>query len=433
MATAGMANAIMNMMNKSKGSREVEVPTQPKTHPSDTMKAIVWKGVNDLQYLDVPRPMITHPKDCIVRVMGTTICGSDLHLMSAKLPTMEHGDILGHEFMGIVSEVGADVKNVKIGDRVVVSANIACGSCFHCERGEFSTCQMTNPSVLQKENYGQNTSALYGFSHMCGGVPGGQAEYVRVLYADVNCLVLPSVINDENAVLLGDILSTSYFGADMGSVKKDDVVAIWGLGPVGLLCARWCQILGAKKVIGIDCVKDRLDLATNKLKIDTINFKEMNTLETLKKWYPNGIDVAIECAGFEYPTSFLHKVEMTLGLETDTADLLTEMITAVRPFGNVSLVGVYVGTCNHFPIGAFMEKGLTLRGGPCPIKKYWDTVIPYLRDGSMDPSFIYTHRGTLKDTPRFYHDMHNRTNGVIKTFLRPESYPFPGALDSLSA
>jgi len=233
-------------------------------------------------------------------------------------------------------------------------------------------------------------------------------------------LVLPPSIPDEVGLFLSDVIPTAYWGTEMGEVKKDDVVAIWGLGPVGLLVARWCQIRGAKTVIGIDCVKERLAIAENKLGIKTINFKEQKPIETLQNWFPLGIDCGIECTGFEYPSTFRHKVEMALGMESDTSDILTEIITSVRPFGKVSILGVYIGECNHFPIGALMEKGLTLRGGQSPTQRFWDVCLDHIKSGAMDPSFIVTTRGTLKQAPELYEKFSKHEDGIVKVFLRPD-------------
>jgi threonine dehydrogenase-like Zn-dependent dehydrogenase len=231
---------------------------------------------------------------------------------------LKDGDILGHEFMGIVEEVGSAVKEVKKGQRVVVSFDIACGECNHCKRQEFSTCSRTNSSRLEKEMYGHNTSALFGYSHLTGGVPGGQAEYVRVPFADVNCLPIPDDVPDEKALYLSDIIPTSYHGAELGDVKKGSTVAIWGLGPVGLLCANWCQLRGAARIIGIDCVPERLLIAKERLGIEIINFKQQDVVKTLQVLFPEGLDVCIECAGFDYAKTITHKIERYVGLETDT-------------------------------------------------------------------------------------------------------------------
>jgi len=416
-----MQNAIANALDKQLGQRPTESPAVPPPHPMETMHALRWHGNQKVTVDEVPKPMLADSRDVLIQISATTICGSDLHLYTGNVPTMRDGDILGHEFMGYVMEVGDGVQKIKKGDRVVVAFNIACGDCAWCKREEFSGCQTTNPSNLQKENYGQRTCAIFGYSHLTGGVPGGQAEFVRVPFADTNCLVLPDTIPDEVGLYISDIIPTSYWGAYMAEVKRGDTVAIWGLGPVGLLCAKWCQLLGASRIVGIDCVKERLDIAKNKLGVDVINFKEQKTLDVLKNLFPNGVDCGIECVGFEYPMTIRHKVELALGMETDTGDILTEIITAVRPFGKVSIVGAYVGTTNHFPIGALMEKALTVRGGQCPTQKFWSVSLDAIQKGEFDPSFVVTTKGKLEDAPTLYKKFANREDGIVKVFLRTDA------------
>jgi len=327
--------------------------------------------------------------------------------------------VLGHEFMGIVDDVGSEVKHLKKGQRVVVAFDIACGTCDYCKREEYTGCDTTNPSKLMESMYGHRTAALYGYSHLTGGVPGGQAEYVRVPFADVNCLPVPDDLPDEKVLYLSDVVPTAYYATEMGEVKEGTTVAIWGLGPIGLMAARWCQIRGARRIIGIDCVPERLAVAKNRLKIETINFKEQNVCKTLEQMVPGGVDCGIEAAGFEYATTMRHKVEIAVGLETDTSDILTEIITSVRKFGVVSIIGVYSGTTNHFPIGAMMEKGLTMRGGQSPTQKYWKMCLDKIKSGELDPTFILSHKANLEAGPQLYEQFYNHTNGVIKVFLRP--------------
>jgi len=302
---------------------------------------------------------------------------------------------------------------------VVVAFNIACGFCDYCKREEYTACDTTNPSKLMEGMYGHRSCAIYGYSHLTGGVAGGQAEYVRVAFADVNCLPIPKGVPDEKALYLSDVVPTALHAVEMAEVKEGDTVAIWGLGPIGLMAARWCEYKKARRVIGIDCVPERLNLAKNYLKIETINFQEQDVCKTLAERIPHGPDAVIEAAGFEYPTTLKHKVEMAVGLETDTSDMLTECITSVRKAGKVSIIGVYVGFTNHFPIGALMEKGLTMRGGQSPTQKYWKFCLDLIQKGVIDPSFIITHKKTLMDGPELYEKFYNREEGVIKVFLRP--------------
>lgn len=412
-------NAISNLVDKHMGQREVTVPVQPHFDTTQKMGALVWKGKFDIQYCHKPKPLITHPYDILLKVTATTICGSDLHMYSGNVPTMQSGDILGHEFMGIIEEIGSGINKLQVGQRVVVAFDIACGTCAFCKRQEYTTCKETNPSNLEKYMYGQRTSAMYGYSHLTGGVPGGQAEYVRVPYAEFNCLPIPDEIPDEKALYLSDIVPTAYFGTEMAEVTNGSIVGIWGLGPVGLLAARWCQIRGAARIIGIDCIPERLKLAREQLGIETVNYDEVNVIKYISEKVPDGLDAGIECAGFEYAKTLQHRFERAVGLETDTADILTEIITCVRGFGHVGILGVYTGTTNHFPIGALMEKGLTVRGGQSPTQKFWKMALEKIKSGELDPTFVITHRSTLSKGPQLYKKFYNREDGIIKVFLRP--------------
>ena len=414
-------NAMSNVADSMAGQRETEVPAMPNYDPVLTMKALVWRGSEKVVVADdLPRPRIAHEKDVVVKITATTICGSDLHLYTGSMPTMQSGDILGHEFMGVVHEKGEDVKSLELGQRVVVSFDIACGDCKFCKRDEYSGCEKTNPSNLQQKMMGTRTAALFGFSHLTGGIPGGQAEYVRVPYADVNCLRLPDSVPDDKGLFLSDIVPTSFHGTELGDVSVGDTVAIWGLGPIGLLCARWCQIRGAARVIGIDYVKERLDIAKGAIGIEVINFKEKEVVKTLLEMFPSGVDVAIECAGFDYSTTLKSKIERAVGMETDTADIFTEMFTCVRTFGRVAVIGVYAGFANHFPVGAMMEKSLIVRCGQCPVQKYWKKCLESIESGEIDPTVVVTTRGTLSDAPKLYDLFNHKEQGVVKVFLRPD-------------
>jgi len=410
--------------NLNTGKQEVAAPPdKPLLSMNSTMKAIVWRGKYDVRYEDVPRPLLTDQRDVILKITGTTICGSDCHLYSGAVTRMHSGDVLGHEFMGLVTEVGSLVKNVQLGDRVVVAFDIACGECAACKRQEYTGCLTTNQNDLQAAQYGQSTGVIFGYSHNTGGVPGGQAEYVRVPFADTNCLKLPEEIPDNIGLFLSDIIPTSYFGIENAEVKSGDVVAIWGLGPVGLLACRWAQIKGAAQVIGIDRVPERLELAKKSLGVDVINYDKTDVYKTLMQLYPNGVDAGLECVGSEYAKTLLHKTEMQLGLEQDTGDILSEIISCVRPFGKISVVGVYVGYTNHFPIGAFMEKGQTMRGGQCPSQRYWKDCLKYIASGEMDPRFTVTTYGRLSDAVELYKTFYAKEKGVVKVFLRPDDLP----------
>jgi len=301
---------------------------------------------------------------------------------------------------------------------VVVAFDIACGECDYCKRQEYSCCDTTNPSKLMEEMYGQRIAALFGYSHLTGGVPGCQAEYLRVPIADVNCLKIPDNVPDEKALYLSDIVPTSYHGTELGGVKEGTTVAIWGLGPVGLLTARWCQIRKAKRIVGIDCVPERLAIAKN-LGIELIDFSKEDTVKTLLSMVPGGVDVAIECVGFEWSKTVTHKVERALNLETDTADILTECILCTRKCGTISIIGAYAGFTNHFPIGALMEKSLHVTGGQCFTQKYWKMCLEKIQKGEFDPLFVVTHKGFLSDAPQLFSKFFNREDGIVKVFLRP--------------
>jgi len=383
------------------------------------MKALIWNGAKDIQYVDKPRPLVTDPTDVVVKITATTICGSDLHLYTNAMPDMHEGDILGHEFMGIIEDAGPGVKTVQKGDRVVVAFDIACGMCDYCKREEYTACDTTNPSKLMEQMYNHRTAALFGYSHLTGGVPGGQSQYARVPFADINVLKVPEDVPDDKGLYLSDIIPTAYHGTELAKVQKGSTVGIWGLGPVGLLAARWCQIRGASRVIGIETVPERIAVAKKVLGIEVIDFKKDKVIDKVNELVPGGFDCTIECAGFEYATSILHKVERTLQLETDSCDILSEMTYCTRKFGTMAIIGVYAGFTNHFPIGALMEKGIIMTGSQSPTQKYWKMCLEKIRSGEMDPLFVVTHRAPLSKGPELYSTFYKKEDGCIKVFLRP--------------
>lgn len=412
-----MMNALSKVAEKLAGEVPTETPASPPMDSKNPMCAIVWNGKTDVEFVKVGRPMLADDRDVILKVTATTICGSDLHLYRNTMPTMHRGDILGHEFMGTIHETGSKVTNLHKGQRVAVSFNIACGECKFCKLQEYTSCDVSNPSKLQENMYGARSAALFGYSHVTGGVPGGQAEYVRVPFAEFNCLPIPDEIPDEKALYLTDVIPTALHGTECAEVKEGDTVAIWGLGPIGLMTARWCQIKKASRIIGIDQVPERLEMAKSVLNIEVLNFAEENTVKTLLKMFPTGVDCAIECVGFDYPKTFKHKAEMAMNLETDSADIFSEMFTAVRKAGHVGVIGVYTGFANHFPVGAMMEKGLTVRGGQAPVQKYWDYCLDMIKSGEIDPTFMITHRGSLREAPEMYEQFLKKNQ--IKVFLKP--------------
>jgi len=401
-------------------SHKTSTPPYPNYDENRKMHAIIWDGKEEVKYIESPRPLIADPRDVVLKITATTICGSDLHLYSGSMQGMEKGDILGHEFMGLVEDIGSEVKNLQIGDRVVVAFDIACGACSYCKNQQYTACDTTNPNPETEDMYGHRLPALYGYSHLTGGIPGGQAEYVRVPFADLNCLPIPDDIPDEKALFLSDVIPTAYHGTELANVKIGDVVGIWGLGPIGLMAARWCFIRGASRVIGMETVPERIEIAKS-IGVEVIDFGESgNTLSKIRKLVPAGLDCSIECAGFEYPNSILHKVERALSMETDTSDILTECIMATKKCGIVSIIGVYSGFTNHFPIGALMEKGITVNGGQSPTQKYWRMALEKIQKGELDPTFIITHKASLSDAPELYKKFYKHEEGVIKVFLRPE-------------
>ncbi|EFJ33470.1 hypothetical protein SELMODRAFT_266960 [Selaginella moellendorffii] len=416
-----MMNAAAQALDEKVGKVPVaQGSTRPATSDTEVMRAITWQGKKTISLDKVPKPVITHPKDVIVKVTACTICsGSDSHVYAGEVPDTSKGQIMGHEGCGVVSEVGEAVTKFKAGDRVVIAFDIACGECDYCKRGEFTGCDTTNDSKLSEFVYGHRHSGIFGYGNLLGGVPGSQAEFVRVPFADVNCYKIPDEVPDEKALYLSDVLCTSYHAVMLaGGVKAGETVAIWGLGPIGLCAARWCQIMGASKVVGIDFVKERLEVAEKKLGITVIDRNSVKDVpKRIFELVPGGVDASIEAAGFRFPVTILHKVERTVGLETDTADILNELLLATRKWGRVSVIADYLGYCNHFGIGMLMMKHLTLRSGQCPCQRYFDTVMDHVKSGKFDPSFMVTHRIKLEDAPEAYSKLFNKEDGYIKVFI----------------
>lgn len=398
--------------------------TTPEALKSDTQKMLAcqWFGKEDMRVMPVPKPLVTQPTDCVVRVTTATICGSDLHLYYNQIPgvgAMQEGDILGHESMGIVESVGPEVKNLKVGDRVVVSCVIACGMCDYCKRQEFSCCDTTNPSGQMEKLYGHRTGALFGYSHLTGAYDGGQAEFLRVPFADFNCLKVPDRLTDEQVIFLSDVLCTGWHGCELAEVSQGQTVAVWGCGPIGLTCMAWCRFRGAKHIIAIDDVPYRLEYAKQRLGVSVINFKVDDVTKTLAKLCPGGPDACIDCAGFRFPTSLLHKVERALHIETDALDIIDQMVTACRKAGKIALIGDYFGYGNHFPIGAFMEKGQTMRGGQVFVHKYWRQLLSYIEEGKFDPTFLISHTMPLERAAEAYNIFGHQEDNSVKILLKP--------------
>ncbi|CAL5865796.1 uncharacterized protein PFLUO_LOCUS2 [Penicillium psychrofluorescens] len=379
--------------------------------------------------VETARPKIIDEGDVILKVTGSTICGSDLHLFHEAIPDLQKGDILGHEFCGVIASVGPAVKKVKVGERVVASFQIACGECYYCKKKLSSVCERTNSS--------EDASTLYG-RRTAGGFAGGQAEYVRVPYGDVNLLQLPDDVPDEKGLYLSDVLATSWNAVVDTGVEKGDTVAIWGAGPVGQMAAEFSFFNGASRVILIDGGhgKWRLDFVKKILpKLETIEYTNLpkgeSVASTLKKMCDGrGPDVAIECAAGEYTKGWAHYFQRLLGMETDTSELLNEMITSVRAFGRCGVTGVYAGFCNHFNIGSLMETGIHLAGnGQAPVQKYWNDLLRYIQQEQIHPLHMVTHRVKLEDMEKLYDLFNKRDPGMQKVFVQTKfsAPPTPGA------
>jgi threonine dehydrogenase-like Zn-dependent dehydrogenase len=364
------------------------------------------------------------PGDVILQVTGSTICGSDLHLYHGSVVQMQAGDILGHEFCGIVSEIGSGVSKVVPGKRYVASFQIGCGACRFCAQKLSSQCDLTNDSTVQNVLFGSRTAGLFGYSHLTGGFAGGQAEWVRVPYGDVNLLELPDDVPDELGLYLSDVLATSYHGVQDTRVYPGDSVAIWGAGPIGLMCALFAQKNQASRVIVIDHGW-RLDYVKSKLPgVETLDYLALPRGRTvtaeIHERVPGGVDVSIECAAGEYAKGWLHYFEMALGMETDTSEILNEMITSTRKFGRCGIIGAYVGFTNHFNIGSLMERGIRLIGnGQAPVHKYWEELLEMIRKGELDPTIMLTHRFSLEDMEEVYKkfDARKEEDGIMKVFV----------------
>ncbi|TPX64990.1 hypothetical protein SpCBS45565_g05480 [Spizellomyces sp. 'palustris'] len=394
---------------------QTSTPIMPKWDPSRTMKANVFHGTCDVRVETVPRPMITHPKDALIRVTATTICGSDLHLYHNEVPEMMKGDILGHEFMGIIEDVGDEVRDRKKGERVVVCFDIACGTCDYCKRGEFTGCDTTNDSATMEKLYGYRLSGIFGYSHLTGGYPGGQAEYVRVPFADVNTLPVPDSLPDEKVLFLSDIACTSWYANECAQVGKGDKVAIWGGGPIGQFSARWAMIRGASDVVVVETVEARRKMAESYPGVKSLNPDDIDVVETLKRMLPGGPDACIDATGFRYSKTWVHKVERSIKAETDAVDILEEIIKSCRKYGRIGLIADYIGYANHFPIA------ILIRGGQCPCQRYWKDILGRIEKGQIDPSFIITHRPAFDDIPKAYATFDKKEDGMIKNFIRPPS------------
>jgi len=389
------------------------------------MRANCWHGKKDVRVDRVPDPVILNSGDAIVRVSSTAICGSDLHLYNGFIPTMERGDILGHEFMGEVMEVGRNVKNVKVGDRVVIPFTIACGQCNSCQMELFSLCENSNPNAfIQEAMMGHSASGAFGYSHMTGGFAGGQAEFVRVPFADVGALKVPDSLTDEQVLFLSDIFPTGFMGADFCDIKPGQVIAVWGAGPVGQLAIASAKMLGAERIIAIDRFPYRLQMAVEKAgATDVINYEETPTLEALKELTGGrGPDACIDAVGMEAHGHGVHfaydKMKQATKMAFDRPLAVREAIMACRNGGIVSIIGVYGGLIDKFPLGTVMNRGLTIKAGQCHVHKYMRPLLAKIEQGLIDPSFVITHRMSLDDAPSGYDIFMHKEQECMKVVLR---------------
>ena len=391
------------------------------------MKAICWQGKKDLRCEEVPDPIIEDPKDAIIRVTSTCICGSDLHLMNGLVPTMCVGDVMGHEAMGEVVEVGPQARagGLKVGDRVVVPFQMTCGECEQCEAGNFSVCQTTNRnSDLAKAFFGDTTAGLFGYSHITGGYAGGQAEYLRVPFAATTLIKVPETGEDEKYLFLSDILPTGWQAAAFADIQPTDTVAVWGCGPVGLFTIQSALIQGAKRVIAIDDVPERLAMAAG-LGAEVLDRSQAKVLPTLKDMTDgHGPEKCIDAVGLEAhgPTPLLgliDKVQTGLKLETERPVVLREAIMACKAAGTVSVPGVYGGLANMIPLGAMMNKGLTIRTGQTHVRRWSDDLLRRIDEGQIDPTFLITHTVPLGRGPEMYKTFRDKQDGCVKVVLKP--------------
>jgi threonine dehydrogenase-like Zn-dependent dehydrogenase len=391
------------------------------------MRANCWTGRNTVEVENVPDPKILNGRDAIVQITSSAICGSDLHLYDGYIPTMEKGDILGHEFMGEVVEVGPDVGNLSVGDRVVVPFPIACGTCNACVAGLFSVCENSNPNAaLAEKLWGHTPAGIFGYSHMLGGYAGGQAEYARVPFADVGPIRIENGFTDEQVLFLSDIFPTGYMGADMCDIKPGDVVAVWGAGPVGLFAMASAYLLGAERVIAIDRYDYRLRKARDEVAAEIIDFEDGDVVERLTEMTGGrGPDACIDAVGMESdhhvgPLHAYDRAKQAARLETDRPHAIREAIMACKNGGIVSVIGVYGGFVDKFPMGSLMNRSLTVRTGQCHVQRYMRPLLERIANGEIDPSFVVSHRLPLDEAPRGYEMFKNKEDDCTKVVLKPQ-------------
>lgn len=389
------------------------------------MKALTWHGKFDLRCEEVDDPVIEDGRDAIIKVTACAICGSDLHLYDGVMPSMQHGDIMGHETMGEVVEVGRDSKALKVGDRVVVPFTISCGDCYFCKRGFYSACERSNPNRDKiSKVWGNSPAGLFGYSHLLGGYSGGQAEYLRVPFADVGPLKVPDHLTDEQVLFLSDIFPTGYMAAEFCDIQPGDTIAIWGCGPVGQMAIRSAFLLGAERVIAIDTVPERLALA-KAAGAEVLDFLEEDIYDRIMEMtHGRGADACIDAVGTEADASAswdsrMDRIKVALFMGTDRPHVLRQAIHCCRNFGTVSLVGVYGGFLDKIPMGSAMNRGLTLRMAQTPVQRYLPRLLDLIETGKIDPSFVITHRAGLEDGPDLYKTFRDKKDGCIKVVIKP--------------
>jgi len=390
------------------------------------MKALCWHGKGDIRCDTVDDPRIESDRDIIIKVTSCAICGSDLHLMNGYMPTMQSGDVLGHETMGEVVEVGSSHSKFKVGDRVVVPFNLACGDCYFCRKQLYSLCDRSNPNAeVARKAMGHSPSGLLGYSHMLGGYAGGQAEYLRVPFADVGPIKVPDGLPDEQVLFLSDIFPTGWMAAENAEIEPGDTVAVWGCGPVGQFAIQSAWLMGAGRVIAIDKVPERLEMARSHGQAEIIDFSKANVYDALMEMTGGrGPDRCIDCVGTESDAgasadAMLDKAKAAVGLGTDRPHVLREAIFSCRKGGTVSVPGVYVGMLDHIPFGAAMNKGLTFRMGQTHTHRYLEPLLQKVLAGEIDPSFVITHVASLQEGPELYKKFRDKRDGCIKVVMKP--------------
>ncbi|HEX3879271.1 MAG TPA: zinc-dependent alcohol dehydrogenase [Bryobacteraceae bacterium] len=389
------------------------------------MKANCWYGKRQLRVEDVPEPKILNKSDAILRVTSTAICGSELHLFNGFVPGMQQGDVLGHEFMGEVVEVGPDVRNLKVGDRVVVPFAISCGQCFFCKQSMFSLCENSNPNAwLAEKLWGHSPAGLFGYSHLLGGFAGGQAEYVRVPFADVGPIKIENGLLDEQVLFLSDIFPTGYMAAEACEIKPGDTIAVWGCGPVGQFAIKSAYLLGAERVIGIDRFPERLRMAREKAGAITLNYEDVDVLDSLRQMTGGrGPDACIDAVGMESHDHGIigayDRIKQAMMLESDRPIALRQAIMACRNGGVLSIPGVYGGLVDKIPFGSLMNRSITIRTGQTHVQRYLRPLLTRIEKGEIDPSFVITHVWNLDRAPEAFQMFNDKQDECIKVVLKP--------------